>query len=328
LRGELTALAFDPNGRFLFCVGDTLWIAPLDGRPPVKLEGFTRVPGIYAAAVSPSGRLVAAGYWTGDNVDRTLRVWDLERGTTRAYDLPQPPPRRSKSASTPAGKNVRSDGFVTVAFADELTLYTGDYGGVRRWDLATGKNELVIGVEETLVDAIIRPKQGLAVTCENAAEVPRGCAAVKTHDLVRHTSRKLTASEIEEFGSHMRGLRAVDLAATGQILATGGPDGIIRIRRLSGGEPHLLVGHKGGAFPAISPDLKWIASTGQDNTLRLWPMPDLDKPPLHTLPHAGLVAKLKSLTNLRAVRDAKTAGGWRIETGPFPGWKNMPTWQP
>ena len=70
----------------------------------------------------------------------------------------------------------------------------------------------------------------------------------------------------------------------------------------------------------------WIASTGQDNTLRLWPMPDLDKPPLHALPHDELLAKLKSLTNLRAVRVPNSDTDWKIELGPFPGWKDVPTW--
>jgi hypothetical protein len=46
-------------------------------------------------------------------------------------------------------------------------------------------------------------------------------------------------------------------------------------------------------------------------------MPDLDKPPLHTLPHDELLAKLKSLTNFRAVRDPEAPNGWRIELGPY-----------
>jgi WD40 repeat protein len=113
----------------------------------------------------------------------------------------------------------------------------------------------------------------------------------------------------------------------GIVAATGSLDGTVRVGRLSGGEPHLLVGHKGAVdYVAISPDLRWVATAGEDNTLRLWPMPDLSKPPLHTLPHDEFLAKLRSLTNLRAVRDPSTATGWKIEVGPFPGWKDVPTW--
>ncbi len=55
-------------------------------------------------------------------------------------------------------------------------------------------------------------------------------------------------------------------------------------------------------------------------------MPDLDKPPLHTLPREELIAKLQSLTNLRAVRDETSSTGWSIEVGPFPGWAEVPEW--
>jgi hypothetical protein len=52
----------------------------------------------------------------------------------------------------------------------------------------------------------------------------------------------------------------------------------------------------------------------------------MTKPPLHTLPHDELLAKLRSLTNLRAVRDEASPTGWSIDVGPFPGWERVPEW--
>jgi WD40 repeat protein len=111
------------------------------------------------------------------------------------------------------------------------------------------------------------------------------------------------------------------------VAATGHTDGIIRVGRIDAGPAHLLIGHEKSAFSlAISPDLRWIASSSTDETLRLWPMPDLDKPPLQSLPHDELLTKLTSLTNLRAVEDPESPTGWSIEVGPFPGWEEAPTW--
>jgi hypothetical protein len=88
----------------------------------------------------------------------------------------------------------------------------------------------------------------------------------------------------------------------------------------------VLIGHSGPVNRvAVSPDGKWIASaSGKD--VRLWRMPDLSKPPFHTLPYPELMAKLHALTNLRVVEDPSSATGYKIEVGPFPGWKDVPTW--
>ncbi len=313
LVGYPRGLSFDPRGRFLFCAGSSIWIVPLDGRAPLELKGFSKVPWINATAVSPSGRFAAAGYCCGEG-DRAIRVWDLETGATRAFDLPAPSPPSSSAAQNRANPSRGIDG---LSFSGESTLYSSAADGVRRWDLASGRQEMAFAAPRGKSGvAEFRPDLRLALT----RSLEEDCAPLVVHDLASGSSRELSA-----FGACVDD---GDLDPSGKILVTSGRDGILRVGHLAGGEPHLLVGHKGQASMKISPDLKWIASFGADNTLRLWPMPDLDAPPLHTLPRKDLLARLRSLTNLRAVRDAKSATGWKIEVGRFPGWKDVPAWQP
>jgi WD40 repeat protein len=76
---------------------------------------------------------------------------------------------------------------------------------------------------------------------------------------------------------------------------------------------------------AFSPDGRWLASATGDE-IRLWPLPDLSRRPLHTLPLGALLAKLDSLTNVRVVGDAGSASGYKVDLAAFPGWEHAPTW--
>jgi len=49
-------------------------------------------------------------------------------------------------------------------------------------------------------------------------------------------------------------------------------------------------------------------------------------PPFHTLPYAEILKRLRALTNLLLVPDDASDTGYRIEVGPFPGWKTLPAW--
>jgi WD40 repeat protein len=307
-------LVFDPRGRFLFVVGnrDRAYVVPLDGSPPRELEGFSDDTALLGAAVSPSGQRVATAFFFGGG-PKTLRVWDLETGELRLFDLPEGYPSKTKTGY---------EGQISsIAFADESTLYTGGDGGVRRWNLETGAHELVFPAKTGYhVAMVLGPDGRTAFVKETQPSDPAARRSMEILDLPAGVSRALPA--FGELAGHR-----IRVATSSALVASGDPEGIVRVGSVSGGEPHLLVGHEGPIDNvAISPDQRWIASTGDDNTLRLWPMPDLSRAPRHTLPHDELIAKLRSLTNIRVVRDPESAEGWKIELDPFPGWKEVPEW--
>jgi WD40 repeat protein len=113
--------------------------------------------------------------------------------------------------------------------------------------------------------------------------------------------------------------------STGTLAVSGDFRGVVRVGPVTGEAPHLLFGHEGMVRDvSVSPDGLWIASCGDDGTMRLYPMPK--GTPFHTLPYEELLVRLRTLTNLRAVEDEGSSTGYRLEVGPFPGWEKVPEW--
>ena len=309
----VSRLVFDPLGRYLFLAGQAngVYVVPLDGSPPRRLETLSDDTLLFGAAVSPSGRRVATAFGYGQG-EKTLRVWDLDTGQQRLFDQPE---------SASPTRTGYEGGIRGLAFADETTLYSAGDGGVRRWDLESGSHEMVLPVQQAGSFTMAASSDGRRALVQGMRDTgSRETGPTAILDLDTGALRALPA-----FTAHSFCYASLD--ASGSVAATSDETGAIRIGRVAEGKPHLLLGHEGSCDSvAISPDRRWIASTGEDDTLRLWPMPDLDQPPLHTLPLDELLAKLRSLTNIRVVRDPESAEGWKVEVDPFPGWEEVPTW--
>jgi WD40 repeat protein len=196
----------------------------------------------------------------------------------------------------------------------------GGRGGVRWLDLDTGSSAWIwrLPGDVSGETAISADGRRLAAAATEADRKPVAEHGVVLVDLESGPPRPLHA--------HGRAVTAVALDATGRTVVTGDGEGVLRVGPWEGGEPHRLCCHAGAVrVVAVSPDRKWIASAS-GKEIRLWPMPDVTKPPLHTLPHDQLMAKLRALTNLQVVDDEASATGYRLEIGAFPGWKDVPTW--
>jgi WD40 repeat protein len=209
----------------------------------------------------------------------------------------------------------QSSSYANPRFVEGGDLMALDQSGLRRWNIETGESELLYGGSIQKYAATADGRMALLVEAPTESDPGRAIYL----DLETGATTPLEA--------HGDRVWAVGLDASGRIAVTADADGVVRVGAVSGEEPHLLFGHENRVMSvAIGPLGRWIASGGQDNTVRLWPMPDLSKPPLHTLPHNELIAKLKTLTNLRVVRDETSSTGWKLEVGPFPGWETVPTW--
>jgi WD40 repeat protein len=204
-----------------------------------------------------------------------------------------------------------------LQFLEDGTLLSMSESGLYRWNVETGERGLLYGGNIFRFSADAGGRRIIMVENDDPSNLG---GRVLLLDLESGVSKRL--------GRFGEDVVSVALDPTGSFLVTGDLDGEVRAGLVAGGGPHLFLGHESSVWGvAIDPLGRWIASNGsEDLTIRLWPMPDLSKPPLHTLPRDELIAKLKTLTNLRVVRDEESSTGWTLTHDPFPGWETVPTW--
>ena len=295
-------IAASPDGRQILAGNHTTTVSllSLDGEDPVDLPG--EVGWAWGAAFSPDGRFAAASGRTGGNATRVIRVWDVSSyEQVKKLDI-------DICVLTPV-----------IHFSGNDSIFFSNENGLKRWNLNT--DEVDVLVDEPTYRFTISPDGSRVLFFRiigglGGMEAPTG--RVEVLDIASGAATPLE--------SHGDSVNTVVLDAGGTTVVTGDKAGVIRVGSIDGGEPHLLLGSPREIYDlAVDPRGRWIASSS-GTEIRLWPVPDLSKPPLHTLPREELIAKLKTLTNLRVVRDEESSTGWKLTVGPFPGWETVPTW--
>ncbi len=302
---QFQQLAVDPTGRFAaVSTWDAIELVPLAGGPARRLEGYSPGAWIKDLAFDTDGRRVVACVVRGPAGDKVIRIWDLQTDEVSVL-----------GPIEGAGDDFEGH-TIGVRFLPDGSLVSSGQGGLRLWNVEEGSHKVIAPGKSGSLVALGQSVANVAYRTDTW-----GGGFVQITDLETGATRILP--------SRIADLQWIATDARGTVVAsaTNDGDGALQVGSVSGEEPQLLLGQQRGTTAvAVSPDGRWIASAGREGNVRLWPMPDLSKPPLHTLPREELIAKLESLTNLRAVRDPESSTGWKIEVGPFPGWETVPTW--
>jgi serine/threonine protein kinase len=244
--GDVWSVAISQDGKIV-AASAGMWDQPgeigvwnLATREP--LQHFTEELGVASIALSPSGKLLASGSWTGH-----ARVYDWASGK-QLFDFPV-------------------EGVARVAFSPDgqlLATVTEDKTA-QLWDLVGGKLLADLQGDLFRFHCVTFSPDGKRVLAGGGDWKADGVNQVTVWDVA-------SKQQVLKLTGHRGPVLCISFSPDGKLIATGAVDGTIRLWDADSGTPlRTLSGHRHFVECVVfSVDGKTLVSGSQDRTIRFW----------------------------------------------------------